>query len=329
MYATLPKPFFVLAPMDDVTDTVFRHIVLQCARPDVFVTEFVNVDGLQSPGRDKLLPKLLLSDDEKPVVAQLWGLRPENFEASAYEVVKMGYDGVDLNMGCPDKTVVKNGACSALITNRDLAHDIIEATRRGVQKAEAETGRRVPLSVKTRLGSSSVDLTWHEFLLGHKLDALTVHFRTRAEMSKVPARWEFAADIKALRDKLSPNTVLIGNGDVTNRAHGLQLAAQSGFDGIMIGRGVFADPYCFAEQSPWESMLPAQKLELYKRHVLLFAETWPSGERKLHTLNRFCKIYVNGFDGAKELRESIMNAPTLERTVALIDESLANYRSTL
>jgi tRNA-dihydrouridine synthase len=152
----------VLAPMDDVTDTVFRQIVADCAKPDLFFTEFVNVDGLQSPGREKLLHKVKFSDREKPIIAQLWGLKPENFYKTTKELIDMGFDGVDLNMGCPVKTVIKNGACAALINNRELAGEIIQATREAA-------GQDFPVSVKTRVGFTTVDMGWIEFLLSTKI----------------------------------------------------------------------------------------------------------------------------------------------------------------
>src|SRR5690606_10563466 len=175
----LPKPFFVLAPMDDVTDTVFRQVIASTAPPDLYFTEFVNVDGLQSPGREKLLPKLRITDKERPIVAQIWGKNPENYYKTAKELVVMGFDGVDINFGCPDKTVVKNGLCVAMINNRELTGEIIQAVREGVKGA-------LPLSVKTRLGLNEVDYTWHEFLLKQKLNMLTIHGRTAKQLSKVP-----------------------------------------------------------------------------------------------------------------------------------------------
>src|SRR6185369_12868395 len=219
MYA-FTKPFFVLAPMDDVTDTVFRQIIQSTAAPDLFFTEFVNVDGLMSPGRSKLLKKLRFVPTEKNLVAQLWGLKPENFKAVAEQVAdgtiarELGlpevctFVGVDLNMGCPAKSEVQNGACSALIKleNRELAGQIIDATKEGLQG-------RLPLSVKTRLGFNEVDMSWFEFLLGKNLDILTVHGRTRKEMSKVPAHWELIGQVRELRDKLAPQTLIVGNGD--------------------------------------------------------------------------------------------------------------------
>lgn len=298
----LPKPFFVLAPMDDVTDTVFRQVVASCAPPDIYFTEFVNVEALQSPGREKTLPRLKVdSKKEHPIIAQIWGLNPENFYKAAQDIAAMGYDGIDLNFGCPIKNVVANGACSALILpeNRGRAVEMIQAIREGAPA--------LPVSVKTRLGYSAVDLTWHELLLKQKLNALSIHGRTKAQMSKVPADWGKIAEIRELRDKLSPATKIIGNGDVLTHAQGMALAKTHGLDGIMIGRGVFEDPFVFEEHSPWKDYAKEQKLNLYRRHVELFAKTWKNNERKLITLNKFCKIYVQGFDGAKELREKLMN----------------------
>ena len=299
----LPRPFFVLAPMDDVTDTVFRRVVASCAPPDLYVTEFVNADGLQSAGRTKLLKKLAFTAAEQPIIAQIWGKNPENFYKTAQELVQMGFAGVDLNMGCPIKAEVSNGTCSALITNRPLAQALIQAVQQGV-------AGRVPVSVKTRLGFNEVDFSWHEFLLQQNLSMLTVHGRTRKQMSLVPADWHAIATVRQLRDRLAPHTLIAGNGDVQNRAHGLELAHMHGLDGIMIGRGVFHDPFAFAQTSPWPGFTKTQRVALFAKHIQLFAETWQGGERPIHTLNKFCKIYIQSFDGAKELRERLMAAQT-------------------
>ena len=313
LYNQLPRPFFVLAPMDDVTDTVFRRIVGECAPPDLYFTEFVNVDGLQSPGRPKLLRKLRFTEAEQPLIAQIWGKEPDNFYKTARQLADgtfarevglpdgINFAGVDLNMGCPEKSAVKNGTCVALINDRPLATEIIEATRKGLNG-------ELPLSVKTRIGFNQIDLSWIEFLLSHKLDALTIHGRTRSEMSKVPAHWDVIGQARELRDKLAPETLIIGNGDVMNRQHGEELAKQYDLDGIMIGRGVFHDPFAFAGPSPWESFAPAKRIDLYKKHVRLFAKTWQKDGPPIQTLNKFCKIYINGFDGAKEMREHLMQS---------------------
>lgn len=312
-YGLASGPFFVLAPMDDVTDTVFRRVVGACAPPDLYFTEFVNVDGLQSPGRPNLLKKIRFTAKEQPLIVQIWGKNPENYYKTAQQWVdgtfihELGLPkdtviaGIDINMGCPEKAVVKNGCGSALICDRPLAEQVIQATKDGVAGA-------LPISVKTRLGFNDVDLSWSHWLLDQNLDMLTIHGRTRKQMSLVAADWDLIGQIRQIRDEKKLNTLIVGNGDVRDRQHGLGLAQRYALDGIMIGRGVFADPFVFATDSPWPQYNRRQKIGLYQCHVRLFADTWQSGERPVHTLNKFCKVYINGFDGAKELREQLMRA---------------------
>jgi tRNA-dihydrouridine synthase len=315
----LPQPFFALAPMDDVTDTVFRQIVADCARPDLSFTEFVNVDGLNSPGRPRLMPKLWLSDKEKPVIAQLWGLKPENYYKTAKELKSLGFDGVDINMGCPVKTVIKNGACAALINNRELAGQIIDAVREAVDD-------NFPVSVKTRVGFTTVDMSWLEFLLSKKLNMLTIHGRTARQLSKVPADWSLIGQAVQLRDQLSPTTLIAGNGDVYSRAQGQQLAAQHKLDGIMIGRGIFHDPYIFSKDSPWQSLDTGRKLELFVKHIKLHQITYRERERQFETLRKFCKLYINGFEDASAWREQFMQTSTPTEALDLLEAKLAaNY----
>ncbi len=320
----LPRPFFALAPLDDVTDTVFRQVIGGCSPPDLYFTEFVNVDGLQSPGRPRLLKKLRFTPAERPLIAQIWGKQPGNFYKTARQLADgtfarelglpdgVNFAGVDLNMGCPDKTVVKNGACSALINNRELAAEIIGAAHDGL-------AGQLPLSVKTRLGFNGIDLSWPEFLLKQKLNMLTIHGRTKQEMSKVPAHWDVIGQVREIRDELAPDTLLIGNGDVRNRQHGLELVERYNLNGIMIGRGIFDDPFAFAEQSPWQDYTAEQRIALYRKHVELFAKTWQNHERPIATLNKFCKIYINGFDGAKDLREQLMHSRDIDDLLALLN----------
>jgi tRNA-dihydrouridine synthase len=321
---TLPKPFLVLAPMDDVTDTVFRQIVADCAAPDLYFTEFTNVEGLQSAGRRKLLKKLRFTATEQPLIAQIWGKAPENFYKTAREIIDgtlahdlglptgVNFAGVDLNMGCPEKTAVRHGTCSALINDRPLAEEIILATKKGL-------AGKLPLSIKTRIGFNTVDMTWIEFLLNQKLDLLAIHGRTKKQMSDVPADWELIGQARELRDQLAPETLIIGNGDVMSREQGMRLVEKYRLDGIMIGRGIFHDPFVFAQQSPWEGYTLEQRINLFKQHVKLFAETWQNHERNIHTLNRFCKIYINNFNGAKELREKLMAANSTGELLTIMD----------
>lgn len=301
--------------MDDVTDTVFRRILLKTSPPDLFYTEFMNVDGFCSPiGKKAVSKKVRKTDQESPIIAQIWGKTPKNYHQTAKELVDLGYDGVDINMGCPVKTVVKNGCCSALINDRVKARIIIDETRKGLDGS-------LPISVKTRLGWNEVDLTWIEFLLSQDLDMLTVHMRTAKDMSKVPARWEYMSEIIKLRDEISPKTLIVGNGDVETKKQGVGLAKKYKMDGVMIGRGVFKDPYVFSEKSPWQALETEKRLNLYKEHIEMYQQTW-GDSAKLPPLNKFCKVYINGFDGAKELRDKLMHAASYESLLNILEQSI-------
>lgn len=312
-YKGLSEPFFILAPMDDVTDTVFRQVINDCAAPDITFTEFTNVDGLQSSGRSHIINKLIFNENETNLIVQLWGKKPENFYKTAKQIANgeiarevgvssnINFIGVDLNMGCPQKNEVSSGTCAALINDRPLAKAIIDATKEGLNG-------RLPISVKTRTGYSDIDLTWHEFLLQQNLNMLTIHGRTKKDKSKVPANWEVINKIRQLRDEQNPETLIVGNGDVLSRQQAVELAKDNNLDGIMIGRGVFYDPYIFSESSPWATMTIQQKISLYIKHIELFINTWGDQARPVYTLNKFCKIYINGFDHAKEMREQLMSA---------------------
>lgn len=337
MSKELRKRLFILAPMDDVTDTVFRRVVGQCAVPDMYFTEFVNVDGLQSPGRPKLLKKLLFTNQEKPLVVQLWGKNPDNFLKTAEQLADgtfiaelqqfaadrgvdsslmndLCFAGVDLNMGCPVKVVVQNGCCSALINDRDRAVEIIQATKQG-------SAGRLPVSVKTRLGFRDVDMSWIELLLNQKLNMLTVHGRTSKQQSLVPANWDLIGHARELRDRIATDTLIIGNGDIQSRSQADELIKKYRLDGVMVGRGVFHDPFLFAKRSPWDTYGKSERIALFRHHVEMFSQTWLPGERPSHTLNKFCKIYINGFDGAKELRERLMAAQTSDELIAILEST--------
>ena len=297
----LSKPIFVLAPMDDVTDIAFRRLVHEIAPADLYFTEFASVDGLMSPGREAVERKLRFnSEHEGPLIAQVWGMRPDNYYRAAQELVERGFDGLDINMGCPVPAVIKMGACSALIDNRELAGEIIQATKEGA-------AGRVPVSVKTRLGFSREDPAWIEFLLRQGVAALTVHARISVEMSKKPARWEAFDELKPLRDETAPETLLLGNGDVLSRAQGEELTEHYDLDGVMIARGIFQDPWIFSKERKERTV--QEKLDLLCRHLSLYEEIWQEN-KNYHVLKKFFKIYANGFDGAANLRAELMETDT-------------------
>ncbi len=303
----LPQPFFILAPMDAVTDIVFRHVVDKAARPDVFFTEFTNTDGYCSPkGRHSTHSRLLFTEDEQPLVAQIWGTVPEHFAEMAQGLKEMGYQAIDINMGCPAKDVTKKGAGSALIQTPELAAAIIAATKTA----------GLPVSVKTRIGyRTRITEEWISFLLQQDIVALTVHARTMKEMSKVPAHWEEVTKAVKLRDEIAPHTLIIGNGDVTDREEGLRRIAETGADGIMIGRGIFTNVFCF-ESEPREHT-KEESFELLHYHLDLWEKTW-KGEANYHALKRFFKIYIKGFAGASELREQLMLSSNIDEARDII-----------
>lgn len=308
----MATPLFVLAPMDDVTDVVFRQVIASTCPPDIFFTEFVNVDGLQSPGRQALLPKLLHENNGQKVIAQIWGKNPENFYKTTKDIIDMGFYGVDINYGCPDKTIVKNNCCSAMIKreNREVALEIIDAVKDAARD-------KIKVSVKTRLGFNEIDYSWHTALLEKKLNMLTIHARTRKEMSKVDAHWDLLAPIIDAKNTISPETLIIGNGDVKNRADGIQKAKLTGVDGIMIGRGVFHDPYCFADNSKWDNIDPSEKVKLYIKHIEMFAETYKNN-KKFEPLKKFSKVYLHGFEGASDLRDKVVRSRTPDEMLQIL-----------
>lgn len=309
----LPKPIFSLAPMEDVTDTVFRQVIIKCGRPAIFFTEFTNVDGMNSAGDKKVSQRLLFQKNEKPLIAQLWGVNPDNFYTAAKRVVTMGFDGIDLNMGCPQRDVTRHGACSALIKNHDLAKEIIEATRKGAGP--------LPVSVKTRIGFSKIQTEeWIGFLLEQNLPLITVHGRTAAEMSKVPAHWNEIGKVANLRNEMKKNTLIFGNGDVQNLTEAKEKIKEYSLDGIMIGRGIFHNPWLFSGIDPTTKSV-TDRLALLKEHVQLYEATW--GKKKnFQILKKYFKIYLTDFEGASDMRAKFMETNSYDEARELVESLL-------
>lgn len=315
----LPKGFLCLAPMADVTDSVFRAIIAKYSRhgeigggPDVFWTEFVSADGLMSPGREVLKNDLIFDQNEHPIVAQLFGSHPEKMEGAARLCAELGFDGIDINMGCPDRSIEKQKSGAAMIKNPEIAKEIIRAARLGAP--------HLPISVKTRIGYNKNEIdTWIPILLNENLAALTIHCRTRKEMSKVPARWEYVRDVVALRDKLSPETIIIGNGDVATLEQARQKIAETGCDGVMIGRGIFGNPWFFDSNKKEITLM--ERLSVMVEHTKLFEEKL-GNIKNFSIMKKHYKAYVQGFDGAKELREVLMNAQNASEIESIVKEFL-------
>lgn len=303
IWQELPKPIFALAPMEAVTDVVFRQVVAEAAPADLYFTEFTNATGWHHAGDRAIGGRLVRTPGEGPLIAQLWGSDPVAMEALAAHCADLGFDGIDINMGCPDASAIKGGGGAQMIRTPDVAAAMIAAAKTA----------GLPVSVKTRLGYSSIDerTEWLTFVLEQDIVALTIHLRTKKEMSKVDAHWELMTEIRELRDRIAPNVLLLGNGDVRDRRHGLQLTKEHGIDGVMIGRGIFHDPYAFAPEFRPRSR--EELLGLLTRQLDLYDEYSHLTNRPFETLKRFFKIYVREFDGAGSLRDQLMQTrSTLE-----------------
>ena len=314
----LPKPFFALAPMESVTDIVFRHVIAAAAKPDVFFTEFVNASSFCSEkGIHSTKGRLTFTDDEQPIVAQIWGNKPDEFAKMSLELAKLGFAGIDINMGCPDKAVVKTGSGSALIRNPKLAAELIAAAKTG----------GLPVSVKTRLGDVKPE-EWHDwikFLLQQNVANLTVHLRTRKEMSKVGAHYELIPEIKKMRDEIAPKTLLTVNGDILDRISGEEFVKKYGIDGVMIGRGIFTNPFAFEHEKVEHSR--EELLALLQLHLKLYDKySSEFGPLKFDPLKRFFKIYIRDFPGASELRDRLMHAKNTDEVRQLISCSKKQYK---
>lgn len=332
----LKKPIFVLAPMADVTDTAFRQIIAKYGKPDVFFTEFVSCDGLCSEGRKKLERNLLEFDKkERPLVAQVFGSNPENFYKTAKIIKELGFDGIDINMGCPQDNVVKQGAGSALIRTPELAKQIIRETKRGAGN--------LPVSVKTRVGYNKSEIeTWIPAILEEKPVALTIHGRTRKEMSKVPAHWDLIKRVREIRDEMKSDALVLGNGDISSITEATERIKETGVDGVMVGRGIYGNPWLFSvidkvkKGKPFEDYLATQKekMKVALEHTKIFEKKFgvnttnkklfggDGRARSLSLMKKHFKAYVNGFSGAKELRIKLMEAESLKELEVVFKDSL-------
>jgi len=322
----LRKPFFCLAPMADVTDSAFRYILAKYSKDRenkdrvVFWTEFVTADGLCNKlARKKLSHILDFSERERPIIAQVFGANVDNMKKACQYIASLGFDGIDINIGCPDKSVINQGAGSVLIKNPEFARKIIKAANEGVKSARMN----IPVSVKTRIGFNKEEIDiWIPELLKENLPALTIHLRTKKEMSLVPAHWELMPKIISMRDKISPETLIIGNGDVISLEDAKEKALKYHCDGVMIGRGVFGNPWFFSsEQNP--DILLEEKLKVLIEHTQIFdKKLLKSKHKNFYVMKKHFKAYINGFQGSKELRIKLMETKNANEVEKIINNFL-------
>ena len=323
----LNKPFFVLAPLANVTDASFRQHIIRYSRPDVIWTESVSAGGLCHPvGQKALLQDLVFQDNERPIVAQLFTAHPEKMREAARIVAELGFDGIDINMGCPDKNVMKQGAGASCMKDPDNAVALIQAAKDGVKDAS----KAIPVSVKTRLGfNEDVLESWLPKLLSAEPAALTLHARTKKDMSKVPARWERVRRAAEIRNELGSKTLIIGNGDVTSMADARAKVAETGCDGVMFGRAIFGNPWLFSEEK--KEVTVAEKIDAALVHTEMYVDFWgspttsPDGEvrragKSFELMKKFYRAYINNFPLAKELRSEMMEKKSFEEIKEVVEK---------
>ncbi|OGZ04302.1 MAG: hypothetical protein A2604_00845 [Candidatus Liptonbacteria bacterium RIFOXYD1_FULL_36_11] len=314
----LKKPILALAPMADVTDSAFRQVILKRGKPSIFFTWFVSADGLSSKkGKKNLLKDLYFTESERPIVAQIFGAKPENIFQAAKLVKKLGFDGLDINMGCPDKKILKQGAGGALIKNPALAKEIILAAQKGAGN--------LPISVKTRLGFDSDILNeWLLTILKTNPAAITIHARTVKELSGVPARWERIGEAVKIRNKYKSNALIIGNGDVKDLKDAFQKAKKYKADGIMLGRSAFGNPWIFNEKIKKENLSREKIFQALLEHALLFKKIYP--RRNFAVMKKHFASYISGFSGAKEIRSRLMESKTASESVSVLKSFLERLK---
>ncbi|MGI6443449.1 MAG: tRNA dihydrouridine synthase [Candidatus Dojkabacteria bacterium] len=292
-----------LAPMEGVTDTVFRQVLCEIGKPDLFFTEFLNVEGFCSKGREKVVHRLDFRNIEKPVVVQLWGNVPEYYAETIEYVKTLNSDGIDINMGCSVRDVLSSGRGSALINDKVLAKEIIDVVK--------ESAGDLPVSVKTRIGFDKIETEeWIGFLLEQGLDMITVHGRLSKEGYATPSRWNEIAKCVKLRNDISPKTVILGNGDVKDIGQAKEYSDKYSVDGVMIGRAILTNPWLFSGRQP-EDISKEERVEVLKKHLEIFEKE--KGKMGIfNSQKKYIKAYISNFDGAVELRTRLMELNTAD-----------------
>ncbi|MFH1189017.1 MAG: tRNA-dihydrouridine synthase [bacterium] len=321
----LPRPFFALAPMADVTDSPFRHMIAKYGKPDVMWTEFVSCDGMCSVGREEIGKRLVYEKNERPIVAQIFGANPENVYKCTQYICGLGFDGIDINMGCPEKSIQRQGAGASLIQTPLLAQEVIHAAREGVRAAKS----KIPVSVKTRIGYHRDTLEeWLPFLIEAQPAAITIHGRTKKEMSKVSTHWDrigTASEMIHASGDISHRPLIIGNGDIRTLQEGREKAALYNLDGIMVGRGVFGKPWFFNTEYEHIKMSLEERFAIMIEHAHLFRKYFPA-ESAFNIMKKHFKAYVSDFKGAKQLRVALMQAHDVADIETTIQSFLGNKK---
>ena len=309
-----------LAPMADVTDAAYRAIIAKYGKPDVMWTEFVSADGLAlapESGRRKLLKDLEYSEVERPIIAQFFTASSENMKKAAELASKLGFDGVDINMGCPDKSVEKQGAGAELLKNVTLARELIKAAKDGAGG--------LPISIKTRTGYNKPELeTWLPEILKEEPSVVTIHARTRKELSKVPAQWDLIKRAVEIRNASGEKTLIFGNGDIKDLKEARARIKETCCDGVMLGRAIFGNPFLFSEKKCPEGIEGLKlRLEVLVEHAKLFEKLLgspPASGKNFAVMKKHFKAYISEFPGAGDLRLRLLDTNNADEVKRILSE---------
>lgn len=321
----LAKPIVGLSPMDGVTDAPMRLIAKKYGQPDVIYTEFVSVEGLwriqkREETTHKIWNELRFDQSEQPVLAQLFGSDPDSFYEATKIVAKMGFAGVDINMGCPSPGLEKRGGGAGLMRDPGLAHRVIEAVRKGV----ADVGSEIPVSVKTRIGSSGPDKEWWKAIAGEELPAVAMHGRTFKQLYSGEANWEVLKEAaEVIRES---GALFLTNGDVEKILGNdrVQLSNErvvdlkGSFDGVLIGRKAIGNPWVLRKDGYEPSL--EEKLMVALEHAREFEKNLPGN--KFEMMRKHLAWYVHGFDGASSLRRKLVISNNADEVEEIVSEFL-------
>lgn len=340
------SPILGLSPMDGVTDHPFRQIQKKYGRPSVVYTEFTSVEGV-CHGADRLLNDFLFDESQRPIVAQIYGTTPDYFRQTAILLCELGFDGIDINMGCPAKNVAHSGAGAALIQNPELAQSIIAAVKTGVHQwqqgvsfpdnlpditnkiwsqvesrhqqlpSKYQEKQEVPVSVKTRIGYDSVVVKdWIKFLLEQDVSAIALHGRTLKQQYGGQASWEHIGEAAQIAN--STNTLILGNGDIKSYQDALEKIKDYQLDGVLIGRGAMGNPYVFTEP---ETVRPATIFEIAVEHTQLYEATFHNSP-KYHFLpmRKHLGWYVKDIPYASQVRIELFQTESSQEVAAVLQK---------
>lgn len=314
IWQIIKKPITGLAPMDGVTDEPMRQVQCLVAKPDVMYTEFISVEGFQR-NRNAFSRKLFFKENERPIVTQVFGYTPEAFYKTVLEVSKLGFDGIDINMGCPAKGVLKKGGGGALIGDCQLAEKIIEESLKAIK----DSGKDIPLSVKTRIGKNEIiTKDWISFLCRFPIAEITIHGRLLKEGNNGPVNWE---EIQKAAEIARPKGIIcLGNGGVKFYQEAREKAEKYGLDGVLIGQAACGNPWVFSE-----NILPTQDLILKTiiQHAELVSEFYD--ERGFVSILKHFSWYPKEFKNCKKLKIELLKTRNLREVQQIIKKFKNNY----